>query len=67
MIELSAWTVIQLIGECEMKFAMPKNASGWAMWLYFLFVGLGFLKVALLATLAPWLALAYAVLVLIGM
>ena len=50
-----------------MKIAMPKNASGWAMWLYFLFVGLGFLKVALLATLAPWLALAYAVLVLIGM
>ena len=50
-----------------MKMMMPKNISGWCMWLYFLFVGLGFLKVAILATVAPWLALAYAVFALIGM
>ena len=50
-----------------MKIAMPKTISGWCMWLYFLFVGLGFLGIGILATLTPWLALAYAVFALIGM
>lgn len=49
-----------------MKMNMPSNLSGWCMWLFFLCVGLG-MFVAVLATIAPWLALAYAVLSLIGM
>jgi hypothetical protein len=49
-----------------MKMSMPKTISGWCMWLFFLFVGLG-MFVPILATLAPWLALAYAVLSFIGM
>ncbi|GEM_PF-626510 len=55
-----------------MKMSMPKNLSGWCMWLFFLFTGLGALAgfvgfFATLAALAPWLALAYAVFALIGM
>ena len=49
-----------------MKMSMPKTISGWCMWLFFLFVGLG-MFVPVFATLAPWLALAYAVLSFIGM
>jgi hypothetical protein len=49
-----------------MKMAMPKTISGWCMWLFFLFVGVG-MFVPVLATIAPWLALAYAVLSFIGM
>ncbi|MEW6086213.1 MAG: hypothetical protein AB1607_16610 [Chloroflexota bacterium] len=49
-----------------MKIALPKTISGWCMWLFFLFVGLAPF-VAVLGTLTPWLALAYAVFALIGM
>jgi hypothetical protein len=49
-----------------MKISMPQTISGWCMWLFFLFVGVG-MFVPILATLAPWLALAYAVLSFIGM
>ena len=49
-----------------MKISMPKTPSGWAMWLFFLFVGLAPF-VGALAAFTPWLALAYAVLALIGM
>jgi hypothetical protein len=49
-----------------MKMNMPSNISGWCMWLFFLCFGLGTF-VPLLGVLAPWLALAYAVLSFIGM
>jgi len=49
-----------------MKISMPQTISGWCMWLFFLFFGLG-MFIPILATLAPWLALAYAVLSFIGM
>ncbi len=49
-----------------MKISMPKTISGWCMWLFFLFIGLAPF-VAILGTLAPWLALAYAILSLLGM
>jgi len=49
-----------------MKISMPQTISGWCMWLFFLFVGLG-MFVPVLATIAPWLALAYAVLSFLGM
>lgn len=49
-----------------MNITMPKTISGWCMWLFFLFVGLG-MFVPVLATIAPWLALAYAVFAFIGM
>ena len=38
-----------------MKMSLPQTISGWCMWLFFLFVGLG-MFVPILATLAPWLA-----------
>ena len=52
-----------------MRMAWPTTISGWCMWLFFLFFGLGSIVAALgiLLTIAPWLALAYAVLALIGM
>jgi hypothetical protein len=53
-------------GECEMNVSFPKTISGWCMWLFFLFVGLG-MFVPILATLSPWLALAYAILSVLGM
>jgi hypothetical protein len=49
-----------------MKISMPQTISGWCMWLFFLFFGLG-MFVPVLATIAAWLALAYAVLSFIGM
>ena len=49
-----------------MKMNMPSNLSGWCMWLFFLCFGLA-IFVPVLGTIAPWLALAYAVLSLIGM
>ena len=49
-----------------MKISLPKNISGWCMWLFFLCFGLsGF--VGVLGTVAPWLALAYAIFAFIGM
>jgi hypothetical protein len=49
-----------------MKISMPQTISGWCMWLFFLCYGLG-MFVPILATLAFWLALAYAVLSFIGL
>ena len=49
-----------------MKMNMPSNISGWCMWLFFLCTGLG-MWVGILATVAPWLALAYAIFAFIGM
>jgi hypothetical protein len=57
-------TVFQ--GECKMKVNMPSSISGWCMWLFFLCFGLAPF-VAVLGTIAPWLALAYAVLSFIGL
>ncbi len=48
-----------------MKISLPKTISGWCMWLFFLFVGLATF-VPILGTLSPWLALAYAVLSILG-
>ena len=49
-----------------MKLNMPSNISGWCMWLFFLCFGLsGFVDI--LGTIAPWLALAYAVLFFLGL
>ncbi len=52
-----------------MKVNMPSSISGWCMWLFFLCFGLGSIVASLgvLLTIAPWLALAYAVLSFIGM
>ena len=49
-----------------MRISMPQTISGWCMWLFFLFTGLG-MFVPIFLTVTPWLALAYAVFALIGM
>jgi hypothetical protein len=49
-----------------MNISLPKTISGWCMWLFFLFVGLGTF-VPFLAMITPWLALAYAILSVLGM
>jgi hypothetical protein len=49
-----------------MRINMPATISGWCMWLFFLFFGLG-MFVPVLLTIAPWLALAYAVLSFLGL
>lgn len=49
-----------------MNITLPKTISGWCMWLFFLCTGLG-MFVPVLATIVPWLALAYAIFALIGM
>ncbi len=49
-----------------MNITLPKTISGWCMWLFFLFTGLG-MFVPILATIALWLALAYAVFAFLGM
>jgi hypothetical protein len=49
-----------------MNISFPKTIYCWCMWLFFLFVGLGmFLPV--LAGITPWLALAYAILSVLGL
>ena len=51
-----------------MNMMLPKTASGWCMWLFFLCFGIGaFVPMTLLGTLTGIFALAYAVLALIGM
>ena len=49
-----------------MNISLPKTISGWCMWLFFLFTGLG-MWVPILGMIALWLALAYAVFAVIGM
>ncbi len=53
-----------------MKMMLPKTPSGWAMWLYFLVVGLTLIPAVggmLPGFLAPLFALVYAVAALFGM
>ncbi|MBK9924284.1 MAG: hypothetical protein IPP66_03245 [Anaerolineales bacterium] len=53
-----------------MKISTPKTISGWCMWLFFLVVGLGVIPAIgglIPAFVAPALALAYAILSLLGM
>ncbi len=51
-----------------MKMMMPKTVSGWCMWLYFLWVGIGaFVALPMAGVIAGILALAYAVLSFLGM
>lgn len=46
---------------------LPTTISGWCMWLYFLWVGVGaFVALPMAATIAGVLALAYAVFALLG-
>jgi hypothetical protein len=46
---------------------LPTTISGWCMWLYFVWVGIGaFVALPMSATIAGILALAYAVFALLG-
>lgn len=49
-----------------MNISFPKTISGWCMWLFFLCFGLAVL-VPFLGVLTPWLALAYAILSVLGL
>jgi hypothetical protein len=54
-----------LQGECEMM--LPQTISGWCMWLYFLWVGIGaFVALPLFGVIAGILALGYAIASLFG-
>ena len=48
-----------------MNISFPKTISGWCMWLFFLCIGLATF-VPVLGVAAPWLALAYAILSVLG-
>ncbi len=51
-----------------MKMNLPKNVSGWCMWLFFLWFGIGsFVTLPLSATIAGLLAIGYAVFAFLGM
>ena len=51
-----------------MKMALPKTISGWCMWLFFLWFGLGaFVALPMYTVIYGILALAYAVFAFIGM
>lgn len=50
-----------------MNMSFPKTISGWCMWLFFLITGLGLFGIGLPAFILPALALAYAVLSVLGM
>lgn len=51
-----------------MKMSMPKTISGWCMWLFFLWFGLGaFVALPMAAVIGGILALGYAVFAFIGM
>ncbi len=51
-----------------MKVTLPKTISGWCMWLFFLWFGVGaFVALPLGATISGLLALAYAIFAFIGM
>jgi len=51
-----------------MKISFPKTISGWCMWLFFLWFGLGaFIGLPLYGMISGILALGYAVLSLLGM
>ncbi len=47
--------------------SLPKTISGWCMWLYFLWVGLGaFIALPMAPTIGGLLALGYAIFSLLG-
>ena len=51
-----------------MKFALPKTISGWCMWLFFLWFGIGaFVGLPMAGTIGGILALGYAIFAVIGM
>lgn len=51
-----------------MKISLPKTISGWCMWLFFLWFGIGaFVALPMSATIAGVLALGYAVFAFLGM
>lgn len=51
-----------------MKMALPKTISGWCMWLFFLWFGIGsFVALPMSATISGILALGYAVFAFLGM
>ena len=51
-----------------MKVTLPKTISGWCMWLFFLWFGIGsFVALPLYAIISGVLALGYAVFALLGM
>ena len=55
-------------GVCKMKMSMPKTISGWCMWLFFLWFGLGaFVALPMATVIGGILALGYAVFAFIGM
>lgn len=62
---LASSSRIKLKGECDMS--LPKTISGWCLWLFFLWYGVGsFVTLPLFATIAGVLALGYAIFTLIG-
>jgi len=51
-----------------MKMSLPKTISGWCMWLFFLWFGLGaFVTLPMATVIGGILALGYAVFAFIGM
>lgn len=51
-----------------MKMNLPKTISGWCMWLFFLWFGIGaFIALPLYTVIAGILALGYAVFAFLGM
>jgi hypothetical protein len=51
-----------------MKMSLPKTISGWCMWLFFLWFGIGsFVALPMYAPIVGLLALGYAVLSFFGM
>ena len=50
-----------------MNISLPKTISGWCMWLYFLWVGLGaFVALPMAGIIGGVLALGYAIFALLG-
>ncbi len=51
-----------------MKVTLPKTISGWCLWLFFLWFGIGaFVSLPLFGVISGILALAYAVFAFLGM
>lgn len=63
--ELAILPLHKLKGECEMS--LPKTISGWCMWLFFLWYGIGaFVALPLFGVIAGILALGYAIFAALG-
>ena len=60
--------IILLKESVKMKISMPKTISGWCMWLFFLWFGVGaFVALPMATVIGGILALGYAVFAFIGM